>query len=158
MNIFEINKEGWEQLKAFIKSLKNKENYCIQVISKDKKRSLEQNNWYWGYVVEAIRYFSKDEFRDYTADALHKHIKLTLSSLVSEYEGLLYEKRFKDGTIEIATDLSTNFQSMSQKEYNTYLNYLLEYIGVYINFEVGDLNELVYKFCYQTGKEYKPKP
>lgn len=158
MNIFEINEIGWQKLRAFIKSLKNKENYYIQIISKDKKRSLEQNNWYWGYVIEAIRYFSKDDFRRFTADDMHKHIKLTLSNYVEEYEGLLYEKKLKDGTVELRTELHTNFQAMSQKEYNTYLQHLLDYIGIYINFPIGDLNELVRVYCEGMGKEYKPKP
>lgn len=156
--IFEINKEGWEKLKAFIKTLKDTSKYYIQIISKEQKRSLEQNHWYWGYVIEAIRYFSKDEFRQYTPDDMHDHIKLTLSAYVEEYEGTLCEIELYDGRKVLKTKLSTKFEKMSQKQYNAYLQHLLDYIGIYINFPIGDLNELVRLYCEDMGKEYKPKP
>ena len=59
---FEINKDGFLKLKEFVKTLANPFEYVIQIISKDKARSNRQQNWYFGMLMPAIRYFLTEEW------------------------------------------------------------------------------------------------
>lgn len=149
MEIFEISEDGFNKLKDYTDKLKNKNNYCIQIIKKEVGRKLEQNRWYWGYVLPSILFFSKDDFTGYNTHALHEHIKLVLSNYVPEYQEFLYEVNFNGKTL-MSTRLSTKFTEMNKDQFETYLKHLLEYISVYINFPISSLGELVMMYCSQA--------
>ena len=56
---FELTAEAWSDFKDFIKNIKDKNKYIIEV--KNKTRSYQQLKYYFGSVLPAILYFIRDE-------------------------------------------------------------------------------------------------
>ena len=152
---FEISKEGFSKLIEFIKTLANPFEYVIQIISKDKARSNRQQNWYFGMLMPAIRYFLTEEWDNIKDnDAMHKQIEYTLSEIY--YEDKIYSVKDKNGREMKYTRLSIAFNNMSHKKFQDYLKKILINLSRFTGFEVGNLEELIKEYCLQTGEEYKP--
>ena len=152
---FEISKDGLSKLIEFVKTLANPFEYIIQIVSKDKARSSRQQNWYFGMLMPAIRYFLTEEWDNIKDDnMMHKQIEYTLSEIY--YEDKIYSVKDKNGREMKYTKLSIAFNNMSHKKFQDYLNKILINLSRFTNFEVGSLEELIKEYCVQTGEEYKP--
>lgn len=152
---FEISKDGLSKLIEFVKTLANPFEYVIQIITKDKARSNRQQNWYFGMLMPAIRYFLTEEWDNIKDnDGMHKQIEYTLSEIY--YEDKIYSVKDKNGRKMKYTKLSIAFNNMSHKKFQDYLNKILINLSIFTNFEVGNLEELIKEYCVQIGEEYKP--
>ncbi len=152
---FEINKDGFLKLKEFVKTLANPFEYVIQIISKDKARSNRQQNWYFGMLMPAIRYFLTEEWDNIKDnDSMHKQIEYTLSEIY--YEDKIYSVKDKNGREMKYTKLSIAFYNMSHKKFQDYLNKILINLSRFTGFEAVSLEELIKEYCTQIGEEYKP--
>lgn len=59
---------------------------CLQPISNRKKRSLEQNAWYWGVLLATIA-----DSTGFTDDECHEIFKKKFLSYEKKYKGKIYK-------------------------------------------------------------------
>ena len=106
---------AWQAFKAIVRANAkafndNGQPLRIILTSSDKKRTLEQNSYYWGFLLEQIADQTWVEGRQYSNEVWHVH----LAELFAEKE----EIELPDGTIHIRPKSTTK---MKVAEFSDYL-------------------------------------
>lgn len=138
---FELNKESWQKLTDYIKSLENKDKYIIEV--KRKHRSYEQLKYYFGGILPAILYFIKDDIKINSIDDLHIYLK---EFYAFETKQEYYKPVSINGKTRYINTFSIDFERCTQYEINLYLSFIENNLSKLITIDVYNFKTLTYEF------------
>ena len=138
---FELTAEAWSDFKDFIKNIKDKDKYIIEV--KNKTRSYQQLKYYFGAVLPAILYFIRDEIKINSVDELHIYLK---EFYAFETKQEYFKETVINGKTRYINTFSIDFERCSQDEINFYLSFVENNLDKLITIDKYNFEDLVYEF------------
>lgn len=138
---FELTAEAWSDFKDFIKNIKDKDKYIIEV--KNKTRSYQQLKYYFGSVLPAILYFIRDEIKINNKDTLHLYLK---EFYCFENKQEYFKPVLINNKTRYINTFSIDFERCSQNEINLYLSFVENNLDKLVTITAGSFEDLVYEF------------